>query len=147
MNSLLTADIFLFLSLTSGCIDSMRRFAAPMFMAAQSRAFFGKGWDNASLDTVYCALLRRTDVNDRLRTEYARVLDPRDCDIVRRVHGIAKANNSNFRIFLPPHLGDPHRLLKAYSLTAYPILDDSGEQRGGTPRRGLPAESLQKRFG
>lgn len=105
----------------------MKRFcsigALPM-----RRTFFGKGWDNAALDTVFACMLRKPEVNDRIRTAYVVGIDTRDADTVRRLGEVAKTNNTFIRTFLPPHLGDPHRLLKCYSLTAYPILDDKGEQ-------------------
>ena len=105
----------------------MKRFC-QMAMLPQRRAFFGKGWDNAALDTVFAALIRKPEVNDRIRTAYVSGMDTRDADSIRRLGEVAKENKSFVRIFLPPHIGDPHRLLKCYSLTAYPILDDKGEQ-------------------
>lgn len=110
----------------------MKRFAKSLvpaaFLLQQPRTFFGKGWDNASLDTVFRGLLRKPEVNDRVRTFYAQVVGPRDSDGIVRMGEIARANKTFVRMYLAPHLGDPHRLLKAYSLTAYPILDDGGEQ-------------------
>lgn len=92
------------------------------------RTFFGKGWDNAALDTIYSAMLRRPEVNDRIRTEYVSGMDSRDADMLRHMGDVAKEQKTFIRIFLPPFIGDPHRLLKAFSLTAYPILDDKGGQ-------------------
>lgn len=106
----------------------MKRFACATARVPQTRAFFGKGWDNAALDTVFAALLRKPEVNDNIRTAYVNGIDTRDADAIRRLGEIAKENKTFVRIFLPPHLGDPHRLLKCFSLTAYPILDDKGEQ-------------------
>jgi len=94
----------------------------------QRRMFFGKGWDNAALDTVFASLLRKPEVNDHVRSTYVAGMDARDCDALRRMGEVAKENKTFVRVFLPPHLGDAHRLLKCYSLTAYPILDDKGEQ-------------------
>lgn len=104
----------------------MRRLSCPTSIFA-TRQFFGKGWDNAALDTVFRAVLRKPEVNDRLRTLYVSEMRPRESDVVRRAGDAAKENNTLVRVFLPPHLGDPHRLLKAFSLTAYPILDEKGE--------------------
>nr|CCD14668.1 unnamed protein product [Trypanosoma congolense IL3000] len=107
----------------------MKRFATPLILGSSfCRNFFGKGWDNAALDTIYSCVLRKPDVNDRIRSKYASTMDPRDADVLRRLGEVSKENQTYIRIFLPPHLGDPHRLLKCYSLTAYPILDDKGGQ-------------------
>lgn len=73
-------------------------------------------------------MLRKPEVNDRIRTQYASTMDPRDADVLRRLGEVSKENKTFIRVFLPPHLGDPHRLLKCYSLMAYPILDDKGGQ-------------------
>lgn len=73
-------------------------------------------------------MLRKPEVNDRVRTQYATTMDPRDADVLRRLGEVSKENKTFIRVFLPPHLGDPHRLLKCYSLMAYPILDDKGGQ-------------------
>ena len=105
----------------------MKRFCtvAPR---AQCRQFFGKGWDNAALDTVYRALLRREDVNGRVAKQFVNFIGPREMEGCRRAHDVAVKNGVPCTLFLPPMIGDPHRLLKSYSLTAYPILDDKGEQ-------------------
>ena len=94
----------------------------------QCRTFFGKGWDNAALDTVYKCLLRKPNVNEKLRTSYVSFMDGRDADSVRRLGELARSQNTQVRVFLAPHLGDPHRLLKCFSLTAYPIFGHDGEQ-------------------
>ncbi|CBH14083.1 cytochrome oxidase subunit V [Trypanosoma equiperdum] len=107
----------------------MKRFVTPFLATVPlSRNFFGKGWDNAALDTIFSCMLRKPEVNDRIRSQYASTMDPRDADVLRRLGEVAKENKTYIRVFLPPHLGDPHRLLKCYSLTAYPILDDKGGQ-------------------
>lgn len=107
----------------------MKRFCIPSLAAVScARTFFGKGWDNAALDTIYSSMLRKPEVNDRVRTQYASTMDPRDADVLRRLGEVSKENKTFIRVFLPPHLGDPHRLLKCYSLMAYPILDDKGGQ-------------------
>lgn len=107
----------------------MKRFcSSSLATVACARTFFGKGWDNASLDTIYACMLRKPEVNDQVRTQYASTMDPRDADVLRRLGEVSKENGTFIRVFLPPHLGDPHRLLKAYSLMAYPILDDKGGQ-------------------
>ena len=103
-------------------------FTATAAMAFPSRTFFGKGWDNASLDITYKCVLRKPEIHDKLKAEYARVVDSRTLEFLRKAGDKADKNNKNITIYLPPHLGDPHRLLKAYSLTAYPILDEKGEQ-------------------
>jgi hypothetical protein len=109
----------------------MKRFMLPSALAV-GRTFFNKGWDNAALDTVFSAMLRKPEINDRLKTLYVQPMDPRDADILRKGGDLLQKKGVEgkkfLRIFLPPHLGDAHRLLKAYSLTAYPILDDKGEQ-------------------
>ena len=106
-----------------------RAAVASLPVAAVSvRTFFGKGWDNAALDTVYKHLVRKPEIQDFLKYKYASKMDGRafqntiDNALQAAEHGTA------LRIFLPVHLGDPHRLLKAYSLTAYPILDEQGSQ-------------------
>jgi hypothetical protein len=106
----------------------MRRFAAPVQRLAAVRTFFGKGWDNAALDVTYRALLRKPEVQTHLKLHYARAADARTIEesIVKAKQ--AEKHGAQIRVFLPPHIGDPHRLLKAYSLTAYPILDEKGEQ-------------------
>ncbi|KAG8340807.1 hypothetical protein ERJ75_000252800 [Trypanosoma vivax] len=107
----------------------MKRFAKPLSLATPLRRnFFGKGWDNAALDTIFGCMLRRPEVNDRIRTQYVSTMDPRDADVLRRLGEVSRENKTFIRVFLPPHLGDPHRLLKCYSLMAYPILDDKGGQ-------------------
>ena len=93
-----------------------------------TRTFFGKGWDNAALDTVYKHLVRKPEVQDCLKYKYASRMDGRAFQTTIDNALKAAEQNSAFRIFLPVHLGDPHRLLKAYSLTAYPILDEQGSQ-------------------
>ena|ERR1712000_431770 len=93
-----------------------------------NRTFFGKGWDNAALDVAYRALLRKPEVNERLTDFVCTVIDGRAVESLVTAGKKADNNGSQVRIFLAPHLGDPHRLLKAYSLTAYPILDEQGEQ-------------------
>lgn len=92
------------------------------------RTFFGKGWDNAALDTVYKHLMRKPEIQEVMRNHIAARSDPRMLQVMAEKAKIAADNNSAFRIFMPAHLGDPHRLLKAYSLTAYPILDEMGQQ-------------------
>lgn len=101
---------------------------ATMPMAA-CRTFFGKGWDNASLDIVFKGVLRKPEVNDYLRTYYVReCLANREIDDYHQSRDYVENIGSQHRVFLPPHLGDAHRVLKGYSLTAYPILDEKGEQ-------------------
>jgi hypothetical protein len=100
----------------------------PTTVLAASRTFFGKGWDNASLDVVYRGLLRKPEVHDAITTQYARRMDGKAFQSALESSNHAKEHGTALRIFLPVHLGDPHRLLKAYSLTAYPILDEQGEQ-------------------
>lgn len=109
--------------------------AATALAAAQQRTFFGKGWDNAALDTTFRAVLRKPAIVDVIGSEYARTLDGRILDQLRKVSDLgAKSAKETAspqratRVYLPPHLGDAHRVLKAYSLTAYPILDESGAQ-------------------
>lgn len=88
-----------------------------------AKRFFGKGWDNAALDTVYRGLLKKPEVNAYLTSKYVGVMTPEDVSAIQ-----AKvAAGGTFKIFLAPDLGDPHRLLKAYSLTAYPILNERGD--------------------
>ena len=101
---------------------------AGLQLQAQRRNFFGKGWDNAALDTIFKSVLRKPSVNDKLRTSYVSFLDGRDADSLRRLGDLARQNKNQVRIFLAPHLGDAHRLLKCYSLTAYPILGHDGSQ-------------------
>jgi hypothetical protein len=106
----------------------MRRIFRAAPLAPASRTFFGKGWDNAALDTVYKAVVRKPEVTSKLRTGLAESMDSRTLEATRAIESKSLAANQAVTIFLPPHLGDPHRLLKAYSLTAYPILDEKGEQ-------------------
>jgi hypothetical protein len=105
--------------------SAVRRTAA---LVGAQRTFFGKGWDAASLDVCYQGLLRKPEVNDRLRTEYTAAIDTRTQEAMIKSYEQVQKQGSCLRVFLPPHLGCPHRVLKAYSLTAYPILDDKGEQ-------------------
>jgi hypothetical protein len=110
----------------------MRRAISASVRAAtlcvSTRQFFGKGWDNAALDVVYRHLVRKPEVHDTITTQYARRMDGKAVQTVLENAKIAAEHNTAVRLFLPVHLGDPHRLLKAYSLTAYPILDEQGEQ-------------------
>jgi hypothetical protein len=117
----------------------LRRFCVPHASALSSssaiavgttcvRTFFGKGWDSASLDVAHRALLRKPEVRDHLTNWVAEKTDGRGVESFVNAGKNAARNNVQVRLFLAPHLGDPHRLLKAYSLTAYPILDEHGEQ-------------------
>lgn len=107
----------------------MRRVcAASAARLTCARTFFGKGWDNAALDTIFSCMLRKPEVNDYIRTQYVVTMDTRDADTLRHLGEVAKERKTFIRVFLPPHIGDPHRLLKCYSLMAYPILDDKGSQ-------------------
>ena len=96
--------------------------------ATAARTFFGKGWDNAALDTVFKHLLRKPEVADHLTYKYASKMDGRAFQMVVDNARQAAEQGTAARVFLPVHMGDPHRLLKAYSLTAYPILDEQGSQ-------------------
>jgi len=97
---------------------------------ASVRTFFGKdkGWDSAALDVAHRALMRKPEVNAHLTNWLADIVDARAIESFVKAGKNAEKQGVQFRIFLAPHLGDPHRLLKAYSLTAYPILDEHGEQ-------------------
>ena len=116
----------------------MRRFASRLPCATAcvaasytpSRTFFGKGWDNAALDTVFKAVLKKPAMNDLIHTRLAKHLDSRTLEMTRvaAVKTLEVNKDAKFRVFLPPFIGDAHRVLKAYSLTAYPILDEKGEQ-------------------
>ena len=109
------------LSTTSRTVAACAAVAAPAMMAP-SRTFFNKGWDNAALDTVFKAVLKKPEVIDTLTTAIASELDPRSLEHCRKLGG-----DNTLNMYLSPHLGDPHRVLKAYALTAYPILDEKGE--------------------
>eukprot|EP00760_Papus_ankaliazontas_P003068 PhM_4_TR11404/c0_g1_i1/m.71274 len=105
--------------------------AAPVrcsTLAAPARHFFGKGWDNASLEIVYRGVLRRPNVEERLRENLCRMADSRSLERIRRKGELAAKQGQLPVVYLQPGLGDPHRVLKAYSLTAYPILDEGGHQ-------------------
>jgi hypothetical protein len=111
------------------CSKSSSSFvAAAALQCAASRAFFGKGWDNASLDVCYRALLRKPDVNERLLQECASVVDGRTIEKFIVANRKCQADGAQIKIFLAPQLGDAHRLLKSYSLCAYPILQEDGQQ-------------------
>ena len=94
----------------------------------QKRFFFGKGWDNASLEIVYRGILRRPHINKALKQHILSVVDKRTLDFVKSKSVETLEKNIPLGIFLSADIGDPHRVLKAYSLTAYPILDDAGNQ-------------------
>jgi len=104
-------------------------FMMTSFAAASMRPFFGKGWDNATLDVAYRGLLRKPEVNSRLLDFISEGIDARAVEIAIAAGQKAKTNGTQLKAFLAPHIGDPHRLLKGYSLTAYPILDEHGEQQ------------------
>ena len=110
---------FALASVTRPVSVSSMTIAAPM---VAQRDFFNKGWDNAALDTVFKAVLKKPEIVDRITTAIAAEVDPRSLEFSRKISGDGKLN-----MYLTPHLGDPHRVLKAYSLTAYPILDEKGE--------------------
>ena len=95
---------------------------------AQRRYFFGKGWDNAAMETVYRAILRREGIRQELAQWLAKSVDSRTLEVIRLKGEVARQKHVPMSVFLPPHLGDPHRVLKAYALTSYPILDESGQQ-------------------
>jgi hypothetical protein len=97
---------------------------------AATRAFFGKGWDNASLDVTYRAVLKGETANKALGAMLAAKCDSRSLHGLGEVAQVIRRDTSRkneIRLYLPPDLADAHRLLKAYSLTAFPILDDRGQ--------------------
>lgn len=100
---------------------------APAMQMTQQREFFNKGWDNASLDYAFRAVIRKQNVKEKIATQVAMECDSRTLDNIRRKGDIALRNKVPLRVYLCPSLGDAHRVLKAYSLTAYPILDEKGE--------------------
>eukprot|EP00759_Apiculatamorpha_spiralis_P047649 PhF_6_TR4326/c0_g1_i1/m.5831 len=95
---------------------------------APTRTFFGKGWDNAAIEVVYRSIVRRENIRSELQTLLASTADARALEKLRTKGEAAAKKGLKMNCFLPAHLGDPHRVLKAYSLTAYPILDGSGHQ-------------------
>ena len=97
-------------------------------LSSQKRGFFGKGWDNAALEVTYRGILRRSHIAKELTKWIVTMLDSRTLEIVKTKGFISEKKKVPMGIFLPPHLGDPHRLLKGYSLTAYPILNETGQQ-------------------
>lgn len=109
-----------------------RRAAAPALAAAAtlapSRTFFGKGWDNAALDTVYKHLLRKPEVNEAIVDQIVKTADQKFVTQMAEKAKKAEEHGTAVRVFLPAQFGDAHRLLKLYSLTAYPILDEQGSQ-------------------
>lgn len=102
--------------------------AGSATLFSQACTFFGKGWDNASVDVAYRALLRKPEVNERLTSEVAVTIDGRTIEKLIVAQRKCVAEGTQIRVFLAPHLGDAHRLLKAYSLCAYPILQEDGQQ-------------------
>jgi hypothetical protein len=90
------------------------------------RTFFGKGWDNAALDTVFRAMIKTPKVQEEIKKEVAKKMDPRTLE--NWSYAVSLNPDVSTRLFLPPHIGDPHRLLKAYAITAYPIVDEAGKQ-------------------
>eukprot|EP01001_Neometanema_parovale_P010789 NODE_7023_length_799_cov_84.943787_g6785_i0.p1 GENE.NODE_7023_length_799_cov_84.943787_g6785_i0~~NODE_7023_length_799_cov_84.943787_g6785_i0.p1 ORF type:complete len:247 (-),score=77.49 NODE_7023_length_799_cov_84.943787_g6785_i0:58-729(-) len=73
------------------------------------RTFFNDGFaDNTSMETVYRALVKTPAVSEKLMDFYAANMD------VDSLSGMKGTNN--VCVALPPYLGDPHRVLLAYSL-------------------------------
>ena len=104
---------------------SNRSFAT--LLQTSKRFFFGKGWDNASLEVVYRGILRRPHINNALKKHVVSVVDKRTLENLKSKSAETIEKKIPLGIFLTADIGDPHRVLKAYSLTAYPILDESGK--------------------
>uniref|UniRef100_A0A7S1JB44 Uncharacterized protein n=1 Tax=Eutreptiella gymnastica TaxID=73025 RepID=A0A7S1JB44_9EUGL len=83
-------------------------------IARQSvRTFFNDGYrDNASLELVYRAVIRSPAVTNKLTDFYAANCDELSVESMASL----QAAGSTVGIPLQPYLGDPHRVLLAYSL-------------------------------
>jgi hypothetical protein len=77
------------------------------------RSFFKDGFkDNASLELVYRSVIRSPAVAEKLLDFYAANVDELS---VESLSGL-KADGASVAVPLQPYLGDPHRVLLAYSL-------------------------------
>eukprot|EP00993_Chasmostoma_nieuportense_P003596 NODE_4302_length_809_cov_131.302053_g4144_i0.p1 GENE.NODE_4302_length_809_cov_131.302053_g4144_i0~~NODE_4302_length_809_cov_131.302053_g4144_i0.p1 ORF type:complete len:228 (-),score=79.24 NODE_4302_length_809_cov_131.302053_g4144_i0:75-758(-) len=76
------------------------------------RAFFNDSFlDNCSLEAAYRFLVRTPEVKTKLLDFYCQGLDQPSLDNLAEHH----ANKTTVCVPLQPHLGDPHRVLLAYS--------------------------------
>ncbi|KNH07639.1 cytochrome c oxidase subunit V [Perkinsela sp. CCAP 1560/4] len=109
-------------------IDPAPRLLHNRIVSSGKRYFFGKGWDNASLEIVFRGILRRQHINAALKSHIVSTIDQRTLENIKTKSIEMQEKKIPAGVFLSSDLGDPHRVLKAYSLTAYPILDESGKQ-------------------
>jgi hypothetical protein len=90
------------------------------------RSFFKDGFrDNASLELVYRALIKSPAVSQKLIEFYSQNLDQLSIESLSAF----KAQGTTVAIPLQPYLGDPHRVLLAYSLLPFTI----GKEADGNP--------------
>eukprot|EP01065_Artemidia_motanka_P038163 TRINITY_DN47019_c0_g1_i1.p2 TRINITY_DN47019_c0_g1~~TRINITY_DN47019_c0_g1_i1.p2 ORF type:complete len:229 (+),score=88.35 TRINITY_DN47019_c0_g1_i1:74-760(+) len=116
-------------------LQSLSRLAAPMQLRAAATwkdrqtvpapksGIFGQGWDNASLELVFRSIIKRPHIREALKNHYAWSTDEQtlsrckqfgdNCDIVQ--------------LQLCPDLGDPHRVLKQFSIMDRPVIDIDGK--------------------
>eukprot|EP01062_Namystynia_karyoxenos_P027512 TRINITY_DN21097_c0_g1_i1.p2 TRINITY_DN21097_c0_g1~~TRINITY_DN21097_c0_g1_i1.p2 ORF type:complete len:263 (+),score=127.99 TRINITY_DN21097_c0_g1_i1:104-790(+) len=95
------------------------RKAAP----APPNGIFGSGWDRASLDVVFRSIVKRPHIREVLKHHYAWATDDRTLER-------AKAFGDNcdiVQVQLAPDIGDPHRVLKQYSIMDAPVIDIDGK--------------------
>jgi len=91
--------------------------------AGPKDGMFGNGWDNASLEIVFRSVIKRPHVREALKHHYAWATDERtlekcksfgdNCDIVQ--------------VQLLSDIGDPHRILKQFSIMDAPVIDIDGK--------------------
>jgi hypothetical protein len=90
----------------------MLRLGRPVIIRGL-RTFFNDGYrDNASLEMVYRLVVKTSPVVDKLLEFYAKNLDAASLD---NLNSLA-SSNTTVCVPLQPFLGDPHRVLLAFSL-------------------------------
>eukprot|EP00668_Euglena_longa_P028741 GGOE01036060.1.p1 GENE.GGOE01036060.1~~GGOE01036060.1.p1 ORF type:complete len:224 (-),score=43.35 GGOE01036060.1:196-867(-) len=93
----------------------LHRFA-PAVARSGIRGFFKDGFrDNASLELVYRVILKSPAVSQKLLEFYAKNLDQLS------VESLSALKGTTVGIPLQPYLGDPHRVLLAYSLLPHTV--------------------------
>eukprot|EP00667_Euglena_gracilis_P027570 EG_transcript_34143 len=94
----------------------MLRVLTPAIARPGLRCFFKDGFrDNASLELVYRVVLKSPAVSQKLIEFYAKSLDQLS------VESLSALKGTTVGIPLQPYLGDPHRVLLAYSLLPHTV--------------------------
>lgn len=96
----------------------MLRICAQQLSRGGARHFFKDGFrDNASLELVYRVVIKSPAVSQKLLEFYAQNLDLLSVESLSSL----KSQGTTVAVPLQPYLGDPHRVLLAYSLLPFTI--------------------------